>query len=147
VKPLERRLVRWSSWAVGLTGLAYLWLKYFMEPSEPWAAVNHPLQPLILKAHILVAPLFVFAVGTIFMSHVWKHLVGRVAARRRSGLLLALAVVPVSLTGYLVQTVVHPGWLSAVAWAHIGLGGLFLAGFVAHLLAFRQGRGRTTGTG
>lgn len=147
MKPFERRLVRWSSWATGLTGLVYLWMKYVLEPSEPWAVVNHPLQPLVLKAHILVAPALVFAVGLIWVNHVWRHWLCMVPAGRRSGILLGLVVVPMVVTGYLIQAVTHPGWLSAVAWAHIGLGVLFLVGLVAHLVAFRRGRKRRRSNG
>ena len=140
MRPFQRRLVRWSSWATGITGLVYLWMEYVLVPAEPWAAINHPLQPWVLKAHILVSPVLVFAVGTIAVDHVWRHWLSGIRAGRRSGALLALVVVPMVLSGYLIQAVTHPGWLSATAWAHIGLGVLFLAGLVAHLEVFRRGR-------
>jgi len=140
VKPLERQLIRWSSWATGLTGLVYLWMKYVLEPTEPFAAVNHPLQPWVLKAHILVAPGLVFAVGMISMNHVWRHWVGRVTFGRRSGLILALVVAPMIVSGYLVQALAQPTWLAVNAWGHIGLGLLFLAGLGVHLAVFRRGR-------
>lgn len=41
--------------------MVYWWMKNRMEPLDAWAAINHPLQPWMLKAHILVAPLMVFA--------------------------------------------------------------------------------------
>jgi hypothetical protein len=142
MKPLERWLIRWSSWATGLTGLVYLWMKYSLEPSEPFAAFNHPLQPWVLKAHILVAPIAVFAIGMIAVSHAWRHWASRAVAGRRSGVLLGLATAPMILTGYLVQAIVHRTWLTVTAWTHIVVGFLFLAGLMTHLIVYRGGKGR-----
>ena len=139
---VERWLVRWSSWATGVTGLVYLWMKYILEPTEPFAALNHPLQPWVLKAHIMVAPVMVFAIGMISVSHVWKHWRGRVVAGRRTGVVLGLSLAPMVLTGYLIQAIVRRPLLAMTAWAHIGLGILFLAGFAAHLVIFRRRRAR-----
>lgn len=141
----ERHLLRWSGWATGLTGLLYLWMKHALEPSEPWAAVNHPLQPILLKAHILVAPVLVFALGTISVSHVWRHWLCRVPGGRRTGVTLALLVGPMIVTGYLVQVLTHPGRLSFASWSHVVLGVLYLVGFTAHTTVFRKGRRRRQG--
>lgn len=134
--------MRWSTWATGLTGLVYLWMKYGLEPVEPFAAVNHPLQPWVLKAHILVAPIMVFAVGMISLNHIVKHWRNSIVAGRRTGAVLGISLVPMMATGYLIQVIIRPGWGPATAWLHIGVGTIFLAFFAAHLAIFRRRRRR-----
>lgn len=130
------RFEKWSvlstSLATALTGVGYFGAKYLLESSEPWAVINHPLQPWLLKAHILVSPLMVFAVGMIAVRHVWQHFRRRIRLRRRSGILSAAMFAPMVLSGYLIQSVTAEGWLEAIAWAHIGASLLFSAGLTVH---------------
>ena len=55
------RFERWAVWVTSVltfvTGVVYLWMKYFLVSDDPFAVVNHPLQPVVLKLHIVVAPL------------------------------------------------------------------------------------------
>jgi hypothetical protein len=57
-------------------------MQHLMEPVNEWAVINHPLQPLVLKLHILVAPVMVFAVGMVAVNHMavtWATLLGILA--------------------------------------------------------------------
>ena len=108
-----------TSAGTAITGLGFFWTKYLLEPSEPWAVINHPLQPWLLKAHLLFAPGLVFAVGLITTRHIWRHFRSGTRAGRRSGIGAGLTVGPMILSGYLIQTVVHEEWLRIVAWLHI----------------------------
>lgn len=130
------RFERWSvlltTAATVLTGVGYFWAKYLVRSPDPWAVINHPLQPWLLKAHILVAPLLVFAVGLIALRHIWRHLRSGNRGGRRSGLAMALGFGPMVVSGYLVQAVTAPGWLQALAIAHIVLGVVYAIGFVIH---------------
>ncbi len=133
---------RWSVWVTSVltavTGLVYLWMKYLLPVPDAWSVVNHPLQPLVLKAHIIVSPLLVFAVGLIFMRHVWRHFQSRVSLGRRSGILTALLLGPMVVSGYLIQVMTSLGWVRAFALAHIALGLLYVVLFTAHLLVIRR---------
>lgn len=132
-------LEKWSIWTTsvltGVTGIGYLWTKYFVEASDPFAVVNHPLQPWFLKAHIIVSPFLLLALGMILFGHVWKHYTGRITWGRRSGILSILSFLPMVVTGYLIQSVTGQGWLEALAIAHIVAGFLFLLGLGAHQVA------------
>lgn len=128
----QKWLVWCSSALTGVTGLVYWWLKNRMEPLDEFAVINHPLQPWMLKAHILVAPVMVFAFGAIAGEHVWRHYRQGVRAGRRSGLVSAWLIAPMMLSGYLIQTATHTGWLSALAWAHLATGVVYLVGLLAH---------------
>src|SRR5262249_18836666 len=59
---IEKALVNLSSILVGLSGVAYAWMKYLMTTDDPYAVVNQPMQPWVLDLHLLAAPLLVFGV-------------------------------------------------------------------------------------
>ena len=130
------RFERWAVWSTSvltvLTGLVYLWMKYGLEPAEPWAVINHPLQPAVLKAHIVVSPLLLFAIGMITTRHVWRHWRSGMAWGRRSGVTTVLATAPMVLSGYLIQVATAAPLLAAAQWTHIGTGVLFAVGLGVH---------------
>jgi hypothetical protein len=136
------RLERWLMWVastlVTLTGVAYLWMKEFAHSSDPFAVVNHPWQPAVLTLHILTAPLLVFALGLIALRHVLAHWMAGVSRARRSGVTATLTVVPMVLSGYLVQAVTDARWLSVTSWVHVGTGLVYAGAFVVHQLMVRR---------
>jgi hypothetical protein len=142
------RFERWAVLGTSLltfgTGAGYFWTKYLVRPSDPFSVVNHPLEPWFLKAHILVSPALVFAVGLIATRHVWQHLRCGVRAGRRTGLVLAGTLAPMVGTGYALQVVTHVGWLRALAIAHVATGTVFAAALALH--RWRAGR-RASGEG
>lgn len=139
------RFERWSVWLTTtgtlLTGLAYWWMKDLMPASDPWAVINHPLQPWALKAHILVAPLMVFSVGLITTRHVWRHFRMNVRKGRKTGLTAALSFIVLVLSGYILQVVTGETILRVLAWTHLGLGVLYSLALAAHWPATRARRG------
>lgn len=137
----QRGLLLWSSLLTALTGVVYWWMDTMLTPVNEWAVVNHPLQPWVLKAHIVVAPVLVFAIGLITMDHIWKHFRSAVQGGRRSGLTTMFVVVPMVVTGYLIQVTTHERWLTVVAWAHIATGLVYALGVLCHWWVV--GRGRT----
>lgn len=130
------RFERWSVWVTSaltvITGTGYFVAKYLMTTSDPYAVVNHPLQPWFLKAHVLVSPLLLFALGLITVRHVWRHFRNGVRWSRKSGITAAVSVVPMVATGYLIQTLTAAGWVRAMAIAHIAFGFLYALGLAAH---------------
>lgn len=141
------RFERWSVWTTsvgtGLTGLGFFWAKYLLEPREPWAVINHSWQPWLLKAHLLFAPGLVFAVGLIATRHVWRHFRSGTRAGRRSGIAAGLVAGPMILSGYLIQTVTHEGWLRAVAWTHIAASVIYLLALLLHQPVARRRGGQS----
>ena len=133
---------KWSVWStttvVSVTGVVYFWMKYFMQPIEPWAVINHPWQPWVLKLHIVSAPLLVFALGLITLRHIWEHFRSRVRWGRKSGIITAAVAGPMILTGYLIQSITHEGWLTVMAISHITLGLLFGVGLALHRVFVRR---------
>lgn len=134
-----QRLLFWvSTAATTVSGLVYFWMKYFLVASDPWAVANHPLQPLMLKLHILAAPIMLFAVGLISTDHIWRHIRSGLPTGRRTGVLTGAVFGPLVLSGYLIQAVTAPSPLAVVTWGHIGLGVACGAGVVLHQYAVRR---------
>jgi hypothetical protein len=140
------RFERWAVWitsvATLVTGVLYLWMKYFLVSDDPLAVVNHPWQPTVLKLHILTAPLLTFSLGVVTLRHVWRHLRDGMREGRRSGLLAGVVVGPMILTGYLIQAITHESWLKAMAYSHIGLGLVYGVALLAHQLSVGGKRAR-----
>jgi cobalamin biosynthesis protein CobD/CbiB len=143
--PFERWAIWSTSVATFVTGVVYLWMKYLLVSDDPFTVVNHPWQPIVLKLHILVAPLLTFAIGMVMLRHVWRHLKARMRSGRRSGLLTVAVLGPMIVTGYLIQAITHQGWLKAMAISHIALGLLFGAGLLAHQFAAGGKEARAAG--
>ena len=136
---LEIRLLTVSSLAVGGIGLLLYVMKSWMEPVDPFAVVNHPWQPVVLKLHLLAAPLLVFAVGMVSAGHAAQKVRGRKRPGRSSGLGLLVLFVPLALSGVLIQVLTRESWLMAVVWTHLLAGILFLAIFTFHRVATMRG--------
>lgn len=130
------RFQRWllySSTAVAATsGLVYFWMKRFLTPTDPWAVINHPLEPWALKLHILSAPVMLFAVGLITTQHIWRSLRSSLPTGRRSGIIATMGFVPLVVTGYLIQVVTSPLALEILAWTHLSLGLAFAWALASH---------------
>jgi hypothetical protein len=132
MSPLER----WSLWITSAlttgSGASYLWMKYFLESSDPWAVINHPLEPLALKTHILISPLFVFVLGAVVMKHGILQLRDGGQRRRPSGLVLLASTGPMIVTGYAIQIVTGAAATRVLALIHIVTSLAFVAGLVLH---------------
>lgn len=133
---------RWLFWAsnllVGGSGLVYAVLRYLVKPTDPYAVVNHPAQPLVQHLHVWTAPLLVFAFGHFFHHHAWAGWRGGVREGRRSGLTLLALGVPMIASGYLLQTATSEGARTAWIVIHVAASLLWLAGAAGHLLAHRR---------
>lgn len=123
-----------STLLVGVTGLVYAWMIYLVHPGDPYALVNHPWQPQVQHLHILVAPLLVFAAGLIWRRHIWAGWKKGGRERLKSGVSLGLTLVPMVVSGYLIQTAVEESWRHAWVVVHLVASALWLAGSLVHQL-------------
>lgn len=137
----------WESWTVHVstvlvagTGVVYAVMRYLLEPADPYAVVNHPLQPTVQHLHVLAAPFLVFGAGLIWREHVWKHFRNGARSGRRSGLWMLLTLLPMVVSGYLIQTTVTEGWRTAWIAVHLAASGLWLLGYAGHTVAAVQRR-------
>ncbi len=132
---LERWSLHLSSLLTGATGLLYGWLRYYGQRAGEFGLEAHPLQATLQHLHVLAAPLLVFTLGMLVRGHVLPMWRNNRPGGRASGLVLALILGPMVLSGYAVQVAVEPRWRLVFSWIHGVLGLLFLAGYGFHLLA------------
>ncbi|HYK41113.1 MAG TPA: hypothetical protein VE007_01910 [Thermoanaerobaculia bacterium] len=130
---------RWDAWInhaawalVSATGIFYGILKYFAHNPDPESRLGHPWQPSVLAAHLLVAPLAVFALGLVFRRHAlarWKR--GDREGRHTGGIVLfwSFAVV---LSGYLIPVLTGDAARRWTGWIHAGTGLVVAAAYLLH---------------
>lgn len=142
----EKWLLHLSTAVLGVSGAGFWWMKHLMEPIDPFAVVNHLLQPWFLASHILVAPVVLFAVGLIAREHIWKESRRPGNRNRRIGFACFTALGVSGLSGYLLQTTVREGLRLVFLWVHLSSGAVYLAAYLIHLaFALRLARRRRRG--
>jgi hypothetical protein len=117
-----------------LTGAVFALMKYGMTTDDPFAAANHPLQPHMLSAHVFVAPFVVFAFGWMFGNHIWPKFRFGDPRNRKSGLWSMMLIVPMTLSGYLMQISTNETLLMAMKVAHWATSAVFVIAYAAHLI-------------
>ncbi len=133
------RTAAWSTHlaalAAGVSGLVYGWMRYFAEPADEFALVNHPLEPTFKNLHILLVPLLVFTCGVLWRNHVWRRIRAGLTSRRRTGLGLALLLAPMIVSGYALQVSTSPNLRLGWMWIHGISGSLWVLVYLVHQLS------------
>ncbi|MCH9647965.1 MAG: hypothetical protein K0U98_06985 [Deltaproteobacteria bacterium] len=132
MKPVERWSHHTANLLVGGTGLVYAIYRYGVTPKDPYSVVNHPWQPHAQHLHLLLAPLLIFVVGYSWRRHIGPRLRSRGLRGYFSGLGLAVALVPMVASGYLIQTAVSGNWRKVWVGVHLVTSGLWLLGYLTH---------------
>ena len=85
-------MTRWEAWVIragfalaAVSGIVYGVAKYFLTNPDPDSRLGHPIRPAVLAAHVLAAPVAVFAMGMLLKGTRWR---GSGAARRGQDRLL-----------------------------------------------------------
>jgi hypothetical protein len=133
----EARNLHVSTALVGLSGLVYGWMRYFAQSDDPFSVVGHPWQPELHAAHVLTAPLLVFACALVWRAHVWLRVRGGFQPRRQTGLVLALSLAPMILSGYAIQVTIEETWREFWIVLHVASSVLWLLAYGVHQLAPR----------
>lgn len=132
---------------VAASGAVFAWMKYAMQGSDEFAVVNHPLQPWMLAAHVVAAPLLVFGFGWIASVHIWPGFRQKRGPNRWSGIVVMAMIVPMALSGYLLQVMSLDGLRKVAAVTHWITSAIFVLGYAVHLLRGRSLRVRGDGVG
>lgn len=120
-----------------ITGVVFAGMKYFLDTADEFAVINHPLQPHMLAAHVVIAPLALFVLGWTFSNHMLpKYRFSE--EHRKSGIWSMLLLVPMTLSGYLLQIATNETLREAMAVAHWVASALFVIGYVVHLILGRR---------
>lgn len=132
------RLVAWSVHlsflAAGVTGCVYGYMRLWLEPADEFSILNHPHEPLWRATHIVLSPLLLFTCGLIWRSHVWTRIVSGWEERRWTGLALFALLLPMGLSGYLLQVSEQESLRAIWSWTHAITGAAWVLAYAAHLL-------------
>ena len=142
---LEAWLLHLSTIVLSLTGILYAWMRYMMKPVDPFSVVNHPLEPVLLKSHILVAPLLLLGLGMILHAHILFKIGTGTRTAKRTGIVLIPTFVVMVISGYMLQ-VISSDFRKALVIIHLVSGGLWALIYIGHQAAsYAQRRVRTNG--
>lgn len=129
----------WERWSfntlhvvVAATGIVYFWMKYLLETDDPFAIINHPWEPTMLTAHVIVAPFFIAFFGMVFRSHTFRKLYSSNPANRRTGWTSLIGFSVMAFSGYLIQVATSALLLTVAIWVHIAASVVFLVGYTSH---------------
>jgi len=117
-----------------LTGSAFALMKYFMKSDDEFAVINHPMQPWMLAAHVVLAPLLLFLLGWTFSNHMLPKLRFGDGRNRRTGLATMYLIAPMTLSAYLLQIATNDPLRQAMAAAHWVTSAVFVVGYGVHLV-------------
>ncbi len=128
---------RWFFWlstaGTTVTGSAIIIMKYFLKPMGGFSIVNHTLQPLMLKLHILFAALMLFGLGTLLINHIIPYFFkGKQKKGRKTGFVNLMLVPVMVLSGYLIQMITPLHLLKIIEYTHIYSSIAFVVVFVMH---------------
>ncbi len=125
-----------------ITGIVFAWMKYFLKSNDEFSVVNHPLQPHMLAAHVVIAPLLLFILGWTFSNHIVPKYRYGDGKNRRTGISSAALIIPMALSAYLLQIATNDSLRTAMAWVHWISSGLFLLAYLIHWI---NGRSKSAG--
>jgi len=137
---VSRLQVIWLHLSVALTtatGIVFAVMRYFMKSPDEFAVANHPWQPHMLAAHVVIAPLLVFILGWTYSNHMLPKLRFGDGTNRKRGLLLLWTMAPMAFSAYLLQIATNESLRQAMAIAHWVTSGVFVIGYIAHLFVRR----------
>lgn len=132
MRSLERWSLRVGFTLATLTGVVYGLLRYLGKVNGEFGPEPSHWEPFWQHAHVLAAPVLLFALGSAARGHVTGMLHRGVQRGRRTGLMLAVIGAPLVLGGYAVQVVTQLGVRNALGWTHAGVGALFAVLYGVH---------------
>ena len=133
---MSRTQVLWlhvSAFLTAATGTVFAVMKYLMTSDDEFSVVNHPLQPHMLSAHVVVAPILLFVLGWTFSNHMLPKSRFGDQRNRRTGLTAMWLIAPMTLSAYLLQIATNESLRQAMAVAHWVTSGIFVVVYAWHV--------------
>ena len=139
---MSRLQLLWLHLSVALTaitGVVFAVMKYLMKSDDEFSVVNHPWQPHMLAAHVVIAPALLFILGWVFSNHMLpKYRFGDRDKHRGTGIASMSLIVPMALSAYLLQVSTNETLREVMAWAHGITSALFLLAYLIHWIIGRS---------
>ena len=117
-----------------ITGIVFAVMKYLMKSEDEFSVVNHPLQPHMLSAHVVVAPLLLFVLGWTFSNHMMPKLRFGDGSNKRTGIAALSLIAPMTLSAYLMQISTNDTLRATMAWIHGITSAIFVLAYAIHII-------------
>lgn len=127
---IESFLLHVTTVLLTVTGLVYAAMHYLSKPVDPFSVVGNPWEQVVLKAHILIAPILVLLVGLVAHSHILLKIQSGSQSGKRTGILLVALFLIMTFSGYALQTVTDAR--KTVMVIHLASGSLWFLIYVSH---------------
>ena len=134
----QARALHIASVLVGATGIALFVLKDIIVVEGEFGSESHFLEDDVQAAHILTAPALIFAAALVWQDHIWARFRSGFSVRRRTGILLGSLLVPMILSGYLLQVSYEEPWREIWHITHQLTSLVWLLGYGVHQLSRRS---------
>ncbi len=121
-----------------ITGLVFAVMKYLLESSDEFSVINHPLQPHMFAAHVVIAPLALLILGWTFSNHMLPKYRFGDGQNKRTGVTQMALILPMTLSAYLLQISTNETLREAMAIAHWVTSGVFTVSYIVHLFFRRK---------
>ena len=121
-----------------LSGLAWLYLHYFVTVATDFGVAPHPSQAWWLKLHGLAAMAALIIFGSLMPGHIrraWQH-----KKNRGSGGTMVATMVALSLTGYALYYIGGEEWRPIISVVHWIWGAAMLPLIALHIVLGRRAR-------
>jgi hypothetical protein len=132
LEPLHKRILYLSLGILWLSGLFWLYLKFFGQVQGAFGPQSSPWQAVWMRIHGALAMVFLILFGTLLTQHVpwgWKR-----RQQRPSGVTLLVISAVLIVTGWGLYYLVNEGIRHWVGLIHWGLGLLFPALIAFHVI-------------
>jgi len=137
--PKQALFAHISSLLVGVSGVALFVFGGDIEGE--FGPESHILKDDAQAAHILTAPALVFACALIWQDHIWTKFKSGARARRRTGILLGSLLVPMILSGYLIQVSDTELWREIWRVSHLLSSLVWMVAYGVHQLSPKRSEG------
>lgn len=124
-----------SNVIVAVTGFVYAAMHYLMKSADPFSVVNHPLEPYMLKSHILCAPILIFGTALIVHSHILLKLANGSLSGRKSGIVMIPMFAVMALSGYVLQVLTGSSAHQACVVVHLASGSIWFLCYCSHQIS------------
>ena len=130
----DKLLIHSSNLVVTATGVIYAWMLYLLEPIDEFSILNHPWQDHMRNWHLLAAPFLIFGCALVWKDHVWQRIRDGGKRRRNSGIMMVITLLPMALSGYLLQTAVDPTWQQSWLTLHLISSAVWMLASLIHFV-------------
>ena len=145
--PEKIRLARWHEYAIHAvmlllyaSGCAWLICHYFLQHHGAFGPMPNPYEGAWLAVHGAAAMIVLFLAGSLLLTHVLRAWALR--RNRGSGASLAVALLFLAGSGYLLYYLADERWRDWIGLAHWAIGLGAPVAFVAHVVLGRRKKTR-----